>query len=177
MFASTIFFPKENSIVVNINSEASSRRLTTNKAVELLHILRIRTINKIILIGAPKENPFVSEVYEKLDEKHNIDNRAGQTSLSSLVELLGSAQVMLTTDSGPAHLANALGTHVVVLFGAGNEKNTAPHNADELTVVRLNKLSCEPCEKNVCLKYKVPQCLQQLDAEMIVSKVKDKLND
>jgi ADP-heptose:LPS heptosyltransferase len=143
--------------------------------VELLNILRKRTNNKIILIGAPKEKVFVAEVFEKLDLKNDIDNQAGQTNLSSLVELLGSSQVMLTTDSGPAHLANALGTHVVVLFGAGNEKNTAPYNADELTVVRLNKLSCEPCEKNVCIKYNVPQCLQQLDSEMIVSKVKDKL--
>ena len=171
----THFFPKEDYIVVNINSEASSRRLTTNKAVELLNILRKRTTNKIILIGAPKEKAFVTEVYEMLDVKNNVDNCAGQTNLSSLIELLGSAQVMLTTDSGPAHLANAMGTHVVVLFGAGNEKNTAPYNAEELTVVRLNKLSCEPCEKNVCLKYKVPQCLQQLDSEMIVSKVKDQL--
>ena len=171
----THFFPKKDCIVVNINSEASSRRLTTNKAVELLNILRKRTNNKIILIGAPKEKVFVAEVFEKLDLKNDIDNQAGQTNLSSLVELLGSSQVMLTTDSGPAHLANALGTHVVVLFGAGNEKNTAPYNADELTVVRLNKLSCEPCEKNVCVKYNVPQCLQQLDSEMIVSKVKDKL--
>jgi ADP-heptose:LPS heptosyltransferase len=94
-----------------------------------------------------------------------------------LVTLLASAQVMLSTDSGPAHLANALGTHTVVLFGAGNENNTAPYNADNRTIVRLNKLSCEPCQKNVCVKYKIPQCLQQLDVDMIVSKVKNGMDN
>ena len=88
---------------------------------------------------------------------------------------MASAQVMLTTDSGPAHLANALGTHTVVLFGAGKESNTAPYNIGDRTIIRLNKLSCEPCQKNVCLKYEVPQCLQQLDVDMIVSKVQDQL--
>ncbi len=167
------FFPKQNHIVVNINSEASSRRLTVNKAVEQLTTLRKATGRKIILIGAPKEKPFVDEVFNQLTDKNNIENTAGRTNLMLLVELLASAEVMLTTDSGPAHLANALGTHTVVLFGAGKESNTAPYNGEDLTVIRLNKLSCEPCQKNVCVRYKLPQCLQQLDTEMIASKVND----
>ena len=167
------FFPKQDHIVVNINSEASSRRLTVTKAVEQLTALRQSTGRKIVLIGAPKEKVFVDEVFNLLPDKNNIDNTAGRTNLTLLVELLASADVMLTTDSGPAHLANALGTHTVVLFGAGKESNTAPYNVDERTIIRLNKLSCEPCQKNVCVRYKLPQCLQQLDTEMIVSKVKD----
>jgi ADP-heptose:LPS heptosyltransferase len=168
-------FQKSDHIVVNINSEATSRRLTVNKAVEEISSLRKRVKNKIILIGAPKEKAFVDEVFQKLNDRENIENVAGKTTLASLVELLASAQVMLTTDSGPAHLANALGTHTVVLFGAGKESNTAPYNADDRTIMRLNKLSCEPCQKNVCVRYEVPQCLQQLDVDMIVSKVKDRL--
>lgn len=167
------FFQKKDHILVNINSEASSRRLTVNKAVEQLNLLRRTTNKKIILIGAPKEKSFVDEVYGQLDEKKNIDNSAGRTNLTLLVELLATADAMLTTDSGPAHLANALGTHTVVLFGAGNEANTAPYNEEDRTIIRLNKLSCEPCQKNVCVRYKLPQCLQQLDTEMIVSKVND----
>lgn len=168
-------FQKKDHIVVNINSEATSRRLTVNKAVEEISTLRKKTENKIILIGAPKERAFVDDVFKKIKDQKNIDNVAGKTDLSSLVELLASAQVMLTTDSGPAHLANALGTHTVVLFGAGKESNTAPYNIGDRTIIRLNKLSCEPCQKNVCLKYEVPQCLQQLDVDMIVSKVQDQL--
>jgi ADP-heptose:LPS heptosyltransferase len=164
-------FEKKKHIVVNINSEASSRRLTVPKAVEELNLLRKSTTEPIYLIGAPKEKPFIDEVVNHLENINNIENVAGKTSLPQLAELLASAQLLLTTDSGPAHLANALGTHTIVLFGAGNEANTAPYNNSLLTAIRLGKLSCEPCTKNVCKLYEVPQCMQQLDMEMVISKV------
>ena len=169
-------FQKKQHIVVNINSEASSRRLTVTKAVEELNLLRKSTDALIYLIGAPKEKPFVDEVLNKLENKGNIENVAGRTNLSQLVELLASARLLLTTDSGPAHLANALGTHTIVLFGAGNEANTAPYNSALLTAIRLGKLSCEPCVKNVCKLYEIPQCMQQLDMDMIISKALKQLS-
>jgi ADP-heptose:LPS heptosyltransferase len=168
-------FQKSDHIAVNINSEASSRRLTVPKAIEEISLLRKITKEKIVLIGGPKEKDFVDEVFSRLEDKGNIENVAGKTNLSQLVELLASAKVMLTTDSGPAHLANALGTHTVVLFGAGNEANTAPYNKSLRTVIRLGQLTCEPCLKNVCTLYEVPQCLQQLNTEMIIAKVVQQL--
>jgi lipopolysaccharide heptosyltransferase II len=169
-------FPKEDYVVVNINSEASSRRLTVQKAVELLSALQRGIDKKIIMIGAPREKEFVDSVLSALPEKAGIGNLAGQTSLSQLARVLGSARVMLTTDSGPAHLANALGTTTVALFGAGNENNTAPYNKDFRTIIRLGELSCEPCEKNVCLRFGTPQCLERLHTDRIVETVKSHLN-
>lgn len=163
-------YKKEGYIVVNINSEAPSRRLTVSKAVEELNLLRYRTDEKIYLIGAPKEKAFIDEVCASLSTTKGFENVAGKTDLSQLIKLLASAKVMLSTDSGPAHLANALGTHTVVLFGAGAEANTAPYNVGLRTVIRLNKLSCEPCLKNKCPLYAIPQCLQQLSTEEIVAK-------
>src|SRR5215210_6245346 len=138
---------KGDYIVVNINSEASSRRLTTQKAVELLNLLRNKTQRQIILTGAPGERDFVQQVLDAAMNPANIKNMAGQTTLSQLAALLAGAHVMLTTDSGPAHLSNALGTHTIILFGAGNENNTAPYNNGLRTIIRLGQLSCEPCLK------------------------------
>ncbi len=163
---------KEDHVVVNINSEASSRRLTPEKAAELLALLRSSINEKIILIGAPKEKEFVEGVISRLPDQTNIESMAGKTSLSQLVQLLSSARAMLTTDSGPAHLSNALGTHTVVLFGAGNEANTAPYNAGNRSIIRLGQLTCEPCTKNVCVRYGIPQCLERLDSMAIVSTLK-----
>lgn len=170
-------YPKKAGIVVNINSEAQSRRLTVSKAVEEIKALRNAVDLPIVLIGAPKEKAFVAEVFERLEKKENIENLAGNTALPALVEVLASASLMLSTDSGPAHLANALGTKTVVLFGAGNENNTAPYNTAFNTVIRLNQLSCEPCLKNVCVRYKVPQCLQQLDVAVIINKTVQQLQN
>jgi ADP-heptose:LPS heptosyltransferase len=112
----------------------------------------------------------------QLKDQNNIENLAGKTSLCQLAEILASAQLMLTTDSGPAHLANALGTHTIVLFGAGRESNTAPYNKDLRNIIRLGQLSCEPCEKNICERYDTPQCLERLDSNRIIETVKLHLN-
>jgi ADP-heptose:LPS heptosyltransferase len=169
-------FPKEDYMVANINSEASSRRLTEQKAVELLRALQPAVSQKIILIGAPREALFVDGVLKRLDS-NQVESRAGKTTLPQLVQLLASAKVVLTTDSGPAHLANALGTDTVVLFGAGNEQETAPYNSELRTVIRLGQLSCEPCKKNVCVRYGIPQCLERLESTQIVAEVAARLNN
>ena len=167
-------FPKENFVVININSEASSRRLTVTKAVEIIEAAQ-RTINtNLFLIGGPGEKAFVEEVYHRLQIKTGVESLAGKTTLVGLVKILASAKAVLTTDSGPAHLANALGTKTVVLFGAGNENNTAPYNKAAVDVLRLGKLSCEPCTRNVCVQFGTPQCLELLDTPTIINTLKEK---
>lgn len=168
-------FRKKDHLVININSEASSRRLTVAKAVEVIDAARRSFPAEIVLIGGQKEKAFVEEVYQKLADREGIKLVAGKTSLQELVEILATAKLMLTTDSGPAHLANALGTETIVLFGAGNENNTAPYRKDKVQVIRLGKLSCEPCTKNVCIQFGTPQCLELLETATIMSVIKTKM--
>lgn len=168
-------FPKKDYLAININSEAQSRRLTTTKAVELISAVRKRLTAKIYLVGGGKEVGFVKSVFALLPEKENIESLAGKTTLPQLAEVLASARAVLTTDSGPAHLSNALGTQTVVLFGAGNEANTSPYNKDFLQVIRLGQLSCEPCTKNVCVRFETPQCLERLDSIFITNTLANRI--
>lgn len=170
-------FLREEHIVININSEASSRRLTPAKAVELISEVRNNSTRNIVLIGGPKEQPFVESVFDSLPVKENIRSVAGKTTLPGLVQILASAKLVLTTDSGPAHLSNALGTQTVVLFGAGNENNTSPYNKKELDVIRLGKLSCEPCTRNVCVQFGTPQCLELLETPIILQTINRRLQN
>ncbi|MBS1512774.1 MAG: lipopolysaccharide heptosyltransferase II [Bacteroidetes bacterium] len=162
---------KKNAVVININSEADSRRLPVEKAVTIIEAVQKNIAQEIILIGSNKEKDHVDAVFNGLSNIHNISNLAGKTSLRELTDVLASAQLMLTTDSGPAHVANASGTPVVVLFGAGNENNTAPYNAVNRTIIRLGQLPCEPCVSNTCKVFGTPQCLLQLDEQKIVDAV------
>ncbi len=160
----------KNNIIININSVASSRKLPKEKAVSIIENIRKSTTLTIILIGAKNEKQFVKEVFNALPDSSNIKNFAGSASLPELANLMGSAKVVLTTDSGPAHLANALGIHTVVLFGAGNEKITAPVNQNK-TIIRLAQLSCEPCENNNCKRFGIPKCLTLLNEDLITTEV------
>lgn len=167
---------KNNRLVVNINSEASSRRLPKEKAVTIITALQDKIEAEIVLIGSPAEKKFVDEIYHALPSKKDIVNLSGATNLPQLVQLLGSNAVMLTTDSGPAHVANALGTHTVVLFGAGNEHNTAPYNKANRSILRYGMLPCEPCVSNSCKIYGSPKCLLQLDEGYIAQQVLEVFN-
>ncbi|MFI5188251.1 MAG: lipopolysaccharide heptosyltransferase II [Chitinophagales bacterium] len=163
----------QNKIIINFNSEAGSRRMPVIKAASIFNGL-IKEIPgaEFIFIGSMKDKDYIDEILKRVDQNPRINNKTGQTSdLSDLIELIASGAAMLTTDSGPAHLANALGVPTVVTFGAGNENSTAPYNKEGLTVLRLGQLPCEPCLKNVC-KFGSPKCLEQLDADRIVSEVK-----
>ena len=157
-----------DTLVININSEASSRRLPREKAISIINTVRKNITTQIILVGSPDESLFVKEVFDLLDNNYNILNLAGQTSLPELVNLLTCCKAVLSTDSGPAHISNALGKNTLVLFGAGNEFNTAPFNKECCTIIRLGKLACEPCVNNTCELYGVPECLLQLDENLIV---------
>lgn len=112
---------------------------------------------------------YVDEVMSQLADKSNIVNMAGETSIAELIQLIAAAKLVLTTDSGPAHIANALGIHTITLFGAGNENNTAPYNRVNCSVIRFGKLGCEPCVKNVCILYGLPKCLEFLDENIIIN--------
>lgn len=158
---------KNESLVININSEASSRRLPKEKAITIIDMIRKRVTNHIILTGSPGEKQFVDEVYNCLSDKKNITNLAGKTTLPELVNLFSSCKLVLSADSGPAHVSNALGIKTVVLFGAGDENNTAPYNKVNRTIIRLGKLPCEPCTNNICKIYGTPECLLQLDENLI----------
>jgi heptosyltransferase II len=160
-----------DSLIININSEASSRRLPINKAVDIINAVRKQIPNPIILVGSPKEMDFVNEVFSLLHSKSNIINLAGKTSLQTLINTFASCKAVLTTDSGPAHVSNALQKKTIVLFGAGNEHNTAPYNKKNCTVIRLGKLPCEPCVKNECKLYGIPECMLQLDENLIAKTV------
>jgi len=156
-------------VLVNFNSEASSRRMPIEKAQTILNLLTNTFKNvDFKFIGSPKEADFIDQIVNGAQNRERIENLAGRTDLSGLSSLMASSAVLLTTDSGPAHLANSVGTPTVVLFGAGNEYNTAPYNKQNLNILRYGKLSCEPCVKNTCELYNMPKCMQLIDELLII---------
>jgi heptosyltransferase-2 len=168
---------KEETVVINFNSEASSRRMPLNKGRNIINILTatFKDVN-FVFVGSPKESVFIDELLTGLNHTDRLQNHAGKTDLKGLADLMAGSTAVLTTDSGPAHLANALGTPVIVLFGAGNESNTAPYNPQGLTIIRYGKLICEPCVRNTCKLYGIPKCMENLEEIKIINALSLHLN-
>ena len=166
-----------NRVLINLNSEADSRRMPLNKGIILVNTLTSTFPNvTFAFIGGPKDVEYVNQLTMCVSSIIQIENYVGKTDLEGLANLMAESKVILTTDSGPAHLANSVGTSTIALFGAGNEHNTAPYNKDNLTTIRAGKLECEPCVRNTCKLYGIPKCMELLDEVQIINAVSLYLN-
>jgi lipopolysaccharide heptosyltransferase I len=90
-------------------------------------------------------------------------NLAGRTPLLTLAAILRQAAVMVTVDSGPMHLAAALGTPLVALFGPTAPSRTGPYGADLCRVLRAADLPCVPCLSRRCRIASERLCMRSLD--------------
>ena len=102
----------------------------------------------IITTGSAAENSIV----EKLQELSNVPivNLAGQTSLGELVALLRAARLVISNDTGPGHIAAALGVPLVLIFGRSNPARVAPFKRSQCVAAvepdsrRLKRNSTDP---------------------------------
>lgn len=94
----------------------------------------------VVLVGAPRER-HVGEAIARLAP--GVIDLTGQTTLSELAALLTRAAICIAHDSGPLHLAVALGIPVVALFGPSDTVWAGPYHRDN-AVVR-SELPCSPC--------------------------------
>jgi lipopolysaccharide heptosyltransferase I len=81
----------------------------------------------------------------------------GRLGLDELVTVLAGAQTVLSTDSGPAHIAAALGRPTLVLFGATDWRRTKP--AGERVFIQTAALFCSPCLKRACWRDEPVECM------------------
>jgi lipopolysaccharide heptosyltransferase I len=94
-----------------------------------------------VLFGAPDERSVCSAVAD--DARSNPLNLCGKTGIRGLVASLARAAAVLTHDSGPMHIAVALGRPLVAIIGPTNAGKTGPYGVPE--AVRRVDLPCAPC--------------------------------
>jgi len=159
--------PEGKNLLLNINSEAQSRTVPLEFARSVIEAIRREHDFNVILTGSAKDVPAVTALAQGLRPTGRIHNYAGTTDLPGLVSLVGHVDYVISTDSGLAHLANAMSKKTIVLFGAGDERRTRPYNEKNLTVIRKRGLDCAPCVSNVC-RYGRPICLSELDVAVVL---------
>lgn len=100
----------------------------------------------VIIFGSKAERPLAEEIARGM--KHTPLILSGDTSLRQLIALLAQCRVVITNDSGPMHLAAALGLPVVAVFGSTDERATGPLGPKARAVKR--HVPCSPCGLREC---------------------------
>jgi len=95
-----------------------------------------------------------------------VINLEGRTTLKDLAELYRRATLLVTTDSGPMHLAAALGTPVVALFGPTDPSRTGPYGSGHIVI--QESLSCVPCFRKTCRDM---TCMKDITVDQVFDAV------
>ncbi|MDQ2712049.1 MAG: lipopolysaccharide heptosyltransferase II [Acidobacteriota bacterium] len=126
----------------------AKRWLPERFAEAAIHIARERDA-AVAVFGSAEELAICQRVRAQIDsagvKSHNF---AANTSVAEFIELAAACDLFLTNDSGPMHIASALGVPVVAVFGATDDVETGP-TGDSSRVVR-HPVECSPCLLREC---------------------------
>jgi len=152
-------------LVVHPGASAPSRRYPPELFVEALTLVVERTGASVIVTGDASEHELVSQVCAGIPGRpHEL---AGVLTLGELSALIAEAPVLLTNNTGPAHVAAAVGTSVVDLYALTNPQHTP-------WMVRSHVLShdvpCRNCFRSVCPELH-HQCLRGVPPEQVADAV------
>jgi heptosyltransferase-3 len=129
--------------------------------------------HRVVITAAPdpEELAFVEEICGRTQSAPL--NLAGQLSIKELGALTARARLFFGVDSMPMHLACAMGTPTVVLFGPSGEAEWGPWSAPHRVVRSAH--SCRPCGLDGCGGGKVSECLTSLSVDTVHAAVRELL--
>jgi heptosyltransferase-3 len=119
--------------------------------------------HQLVLTAAPQESDFIDQIVAKTASKPL--NLAGKLSLKELGALTARARLFIGVDSMPMHLAAAMGTPTVALFGPSSEDQWGPWNVEQRVVTSTH--SCRPCGVDGCGGGKLSECLTFLPVDAV----------
>ncbi len=125
----------------------------------------------IIITATEKEKILTNKILEKVSGK-NIINLTGMTTIADIVYICKNVDLVISPDSGSAHIAWATAhPQIITLFFATSANRTAPYG-DKYYSIQSNSL-CSPCMKKHCrLKANKNKCVEEISSEKIINIVK-----
>ncbi len=158
--------------VIHAGGNWALKRWPAEYFVKWIRLFLVHYPWKVILCGAGSEEALSREICGHFKEGEVI-SFCGKTSIDALALLLKKAQMLLTNDSGPIHLAASQGTRIVGLFGPTDPELTGPV-AKGPAVILKKDVGCEiPCYYRAC-NYRL--CMDWLGPEEVFDKTVQFLN-
>lgn len=130
--------------------------------------------NNIIFIGANTDLGLISRITADVPAGKYI-SLAGKTNLLELIEVFNRCNIVIATDTGPAHIANATDKPVIItIFGPTSYKRSCPYGDKHYAL--STELDCQPCFERKCTRKNIHmECMKIIDPNMVIKKVKEKL--
>jgi lipopolysaccharide heptosyltransferase II len=160
----------DSKLLVAINPVAKweTKLWSNQKFGELADRLTARYGADVVFTGSLHDRPTIEEIISVMEGE--VLNLAGKTTLMTLASLYEKCRFVVSTDTGPMHVAAASGTPVVALFGPTAPWRTGPFGPEH-QVIRVG-LECSPCFKRNC---DTTACMEQITVDDVLEGIR-KLN-
>ena len=158
-------------VALNIGTTWQTKRWDmANFAEVIYHIEHLIPEARVVLTGSSAEQTLAEDLPASL----SAINLIGKTSILQLGALLERCEVCLTCDSGPMHIAAAVGTPTIALFGPTDPARHKPYGTGH-TIIE-NPVDCRPCYKRTCHRDDAPHlCMTEISTVEVIAALETKL--
>jgi len=154
--------PNQGYIVIVPGARWKTKKWPPPKFGKLASLLPIKSV----IVGGKSDVPVADEIVALSDGKSY--SLAGKTDLKELVAVIKGSEFLVTNDSGPMHIAAALGIPVFAIFGPTDPARTGPYGKGH-TVIKAD-IACAPCFRKSCDDLK---CMDSISAEKVFETIKN----
>jgi lipopolysaccharide heptosyltransferase II len=154
-------------LVLHPGASAASRRYPPRQFAAAAQVLVVKHGWQIVFTGSAPENELVESIRRAINVP--TASLAGELDLGELGAVIAQARVLLTNNSGPAHIAAAVGTPVVDLYALTNPQHT-PWAVPAR--VLFHDVPCKFCYKSVCPQQH-HRCLRMISPLQVVNAVQE----
>lgn len=145
----------------HFGASLSLRRLPVDEAAKLVASCLDHWNGPALVFCPPDLDVYVANLLAELDPTRRGRVDVWRGDLRGFMVAASRARVLYTMDSGPAHVAAAIGVPTVVLFGPNRAEYAAPRGHNVISVQFDPPLPCQPCDQHQCVHPSLPQaCLR-----------------
>ena len=157
--------PGTSWVALNVSARWPTKRWPAASFAEVADRLQQDGYGAVVMIGGPDERADVAAVSGMMNSP--AVNLAGATTVGLLPALLSRASLLITNDSGPVHIAAAVGIPMVALFGPTSAVRTGPYGMGHS--VLTGQVPCRPCFSRTCHNTLPLECLKLVSPQQVLA--------
>lgn len=129
--------------------------------------------DKLLICGTPDEKPITESISNMMSNRPII--LAGMTTIRQISCIIERCNLAIAHDSGSTHIASAVGTPNVIIYGHSLPGAVRPVEENEIAIYKGYNLECSPCYSKVCEKG-TNQCMEEIAVSEVFEAVKEVIN-
>jgi lipopolysaccharide heptosyltransferase II len=154
-------------VVINPGANWYPKRWPPENFAELIKRIKERLSLNIAITGADKDRDLARRIIKESGKV--VFDFSGQTSLGQLAALMQEADIVISADSGPMHIAAAVGKKVIALFGPTSARISGPYPLEKHIIIQKDVGCTIPCYKLDCQDYR---CMKAITVDDVFQALK-----